>query len=159
MKLLFFCPMWGSSHLPLEAFLDQVKQAGYDGIETGLPVHQPAQVERIQAALNQRGLQFIAQHHETSNPDPEAHLAEYCDRLQKLAAARPLLINSQTGKDWFTFAQNQRLLAAAHRIAEHNGVRILHETHRGKFSFCAQTTAKHLESDPNLRLAADFSHW
>jgi hypothetical protein len=38
-------------------------------------------------------------------------------------------------------------------------VQIVHETHRGKFSFCAQSTARYLEADPNLRLAADFSHW
>jgi sugar phosphate isomerase/epimerase len=69
------------------------------------------------------------------------------------------LINSQTGKDWFTFEENQKLIAAAAAISENMGVRILHETHRGKFSFNARLTAQHLEADPSLRIAADFSHW
>ena len=33
MKLLFFCPLWGSEAMPFEHFLEKVTEAGYDGVE------------------------------------------------------------------------------------------------------------------------------
>jgi hypothetical protein len=38
MKVLFFCPRWGQEHTPWNVFLNNVKQAGYDGVEAGLPL-------------------------------------------------------------------------------------------------------------------------
>ena len=35
MKLLFFCPRWGSHDVPPQAFVERVSAAGYDGIEIG----------------------------------------------------------------------------------------------------------------------------
>ncbi|MFM8320110.1 MAG: sugar phosphate isomerase/epimerase family protein [Chloroflexota bacterium] len=159
MQLLYFCPRWGSLDLPIEAFAAKVRQAGYDGVEMSLPLDDPAQRARILQALEGQGLQLIAQHWETVNPDPAAHLDEYCRRLENLADARPLLINSQTGRDWFPYEHNRCMIDAAQEIAARRGVKILHETHRGKFSFCAASTVRFLEADPALRIAADFSHW
>lgn len=156
-QLRFFCPLWGSENLPFEVFAEKVKAAGYDGIE--IPLGQTLPEKSILTALGNQGLGFIAQHYETASPDPQAHLTEYCHRLENLASAKPLLINTQTGKDWFSKKDNQRLIAVAHEISARTGVKIVHETHRGKFSFCAQSTASYLETDVNLRLAVDFSHW
>ena len=159
MKLMFFCPRWGSADVPVEVFAEKVKGADYDGVELSLPFDDQPFQKRILKALEGQGLAFIAQHHETANPDPGAYLDEYRRRLESLAAARPLFVNSQTGKDWFSFDQNRKLIDAARAISAKSGVTILHETHRGKFSFNAQTTAKYLAADPDLRIAADFSHW
>lgn len=159
MQLLFFCPLWGSSDLPLETFMEKVKQAGYDGVEVPLPLEDAPRQEHILKAIENQGLAFIAQHYETVHPDPEQHLAEYSARLENLARAKPLLINTQTGKDWFSFEDNQKLIAAARAISAEAGVKIIHETHRGRFSFNAHATAEYLEAIPDLRLAADFSHW
>jgi len=38
-------------------------------------------------------------------------------------------------------------------------VTIIHETHRGKFSFAVHSTRKYLEAIPSLRLNLDISHW
>jgi sugar phosphate isomerase/epimerase len=159
MKILFFCPRWGSEDLSVEQFTEKVKRAGYDGVELGLPLTDEPARKRILKAIQGQELEWIAQHYETANPDPESYLLEYRSRLENLAAAQPLLINAQTGKDWFAFEDNQRLIAAAHEISEKTGVKIVHETHRGKFSFCARSTTRFLQSDLKLRLAADFSHW
>jgi sugar phosphate isomerase/epimerase len=159
MQLLFFCPLWGSSDLPLETFMEKVRQAGYDGVEVPLPFDDPPRQQQILQAIQNQGLAFIAQHYETAHPDPRLHLAEYANRLENLARAQPMLINTQTGKDWFSFEDNQNLIAAARAISAKAGVKIIHETHRGRFSFNAQATAKYLEANPDLRLAADFSHW
>ena len=40
-----------------------------------------------------------------------------------------------------------------------SGIRILHETHRGRFSFHAATLLKYLEKFPELELVGDFSHF
>lgn len=159
MKILFFCPLWGSADLAVDTFMEKAKRCGYDGVEVSLPLEDQPRREKILQAIKNQELAFIAQHYETTHSDPELHLAEYCRRLENLAAAAPLLVNAQTGKDWFAFEQNRRLIAAAHAISEKWGVKILHETHRGKFSFSAGGTARFLEADPALRIAADFSHW
>jgi hypothetical protein len=36
MKLVFFCPRWGSESLSLAEFIRKVGDASYDGIEVGL---------------------------------------------------------------------------------------------------------------------------
>ena len=145
--------------MPVEEFLDKVKKAGYDGVEMSLPLTDRPLRDQILKAIANQGLKFIAQHYESTDSDPEKHFSEYCSHLEDLAAARPLLVNTQTGKDWFSFAQNQKLIAAAKSISEKSGVTILHETHRGKFSFNARTTSEYLKEDSSLRIAADFSHW
>ena len=61
-------------------------------------------------------------------------------------------INSQTGKDHFTEGQNTALIALA-------GEQVIHETHRGKFSFAAHITKKFIEKIPSLKLTFDISHW
>jgi hypothetical protein len=35
----------------------------------------------------------------------------------------------------------------------------MHETHRGKFSFCASITRKFLEALADFAITTDFSHW
>jgi len=159
MNLLFFCPRWGSEAMEFDAFCSRVATAGYDGVEMSLPMNDQTQTEQILQALEKHGLKLLAQHWETVNPDLDGHLTEYHEHLEWLAAANPLLINSQTGRDWFSFDQNNRVLDIADEVAQSTGITILHETHRGKFSFCAATTARFLEHRPDLRLTADFSHW
>jgi hypothetical protein len=68
-------------------------------------------------------------------------------------------VNSQTGKDFFSFDENVRILERAFAIQQATGVKIVHETHRGKFSFHGRTLLPYLERFPDLRLTADFSHW
>ena len=70
-----------------------------------------------------------------------------------------MFINSQTGKDYFTFEQNSELIELAKTIGEKTGIRVLHETHRGKFPFCVSTTKRFIEAFPNILLTADFSHF
>jgi len=159
MKILFFCPYWGSERLSIADFCARAADCGYDGIELSLKMGDRAATDATLEAAKRHSLQFIAQHWETANPDIEAHKAELARRLEWLADAKPLFINTQTGRDFFPFAQNKEILQAALAFAAERGVRILHETHRGKFSFCAATTAAFLRELPNLRISADFSHW
>ncbi len=158
MKLLFFCPRWGSMDIPIGEFVRKVKQAGFDGVEFSLPMDDDERRD-ILTAIRREDLLFIGQHWETVNINFEEHKKEYLNRLHNLATGDPLLIDSQTGRDFFTFEQNMELIRSAAEFTGETGIPVLHETHRGKFSFAAHITRKFLEADRALRICADFSHW
>ncbi len=158
MDILFFCARWGHAHLTWTDFARKVKLAGYDGIETDIPEHEKDREELLNS-LQVNGLQLIAQHWETTEPDFETHLKLYAKRLSAMVSAKPLLINSQTGKDYYDFAQNKALIDMAESLAVETGIPIYHETHRGKFSFAAHTTAGYIGALPSLQLTLDISHW
>ena len=158
MKINFFCPRWGSENLDMNSFLTKVKGAGYDGVEMALPFD-AVQREEVLRLIKQSGLQLIAQHWETSSVDYEIHRKEYRQRLLNLANSKPLFINSQTGKDFFTFEQNAGLIQIAREVSSEYKIKIIHETHRGKFSFAAHITSQFLQKIPDLRLGLDLSHW
>ena len=158
MKVKFFCPLWGSDQLDFRLFLDKVRDSGYDGVEMSLP-EEDAKKSEIISLLEENGLDLIAQHWETLTPVYEKHREEFSRRLINLATARPLFINSQTGKDYFSFAQNAGLISIADNIEKEYGIRIIHETHRGKFSFAPHIAADYLRKIPDLKLGLDISHW
>jgi len=158
MKVLFFCPIWGNENTDFSEFVAKVKTAGYDGVEMGLPFDNNEK-QTILDIIKGQGLALIGQHYETLESDFSAHKLLYEKRLYNLAEAEPLFINSQTGKDYFTFEQNAELINLARKISQETGVRILHETHRGKFSFAVHIVRRFLEAFEDLRLTLDISHW
>jgi hypothetical protein len=158
MDIKFFIPRWGNRHLSWADFALKAREAGYAGVEANLPMLQEEQTEMFEE-LNKNGLTWIGQHFETANPKFDDYYPEFETRLNLLSAAKPLFINSQTGKDFFTFDENSQLIALAGKVSKETGVTILHETHRGKFSFCAAYTTQFLKKYPDLRITADFSHW
>ena len=109
MELQFFCPHWGSEHMPFDEFAARVKNAGYDGVEMSLPFER-LKKEAILEVLDNQGLLFIAQHWETVDSQIDHHTRAYEKRLRHLASAGPLFINSQTGKDYFSFDENNSLI-------------------------------------------------
>ena len=155
--ITYYCPRWGATD-SWESFCKRVKQAGYEGVETDLPLN-PAEKQTILDTLRQYDLKLIGQYYQSFETDFEAHSANYEWSLRNLIEARPLFINCQTGKDFFTFEQNQKLMELAARLATASGIRIIHETHRGKSLFAAHITRQFLEKIPTLRLTLDISHW
>jgi sugar phosphate isomerase/epimerase len=158
MAINFFCPRWGSEKLPFQQFLFRVKEAGYRGVEMSLPLDRKVRNE-IVSAISDFDLQLICQLWETVDKDFQIHSENYRERLLNLASSKPLFINSQTGKDYYSFEQNCLLIKDAQRISEQTGIAILHESHRGKFSFAAHVTEKYLDFLPELHLTLDISHW
>lgn len=158
MHIKYFCPLWGSESMDFEAFCEAVKREGYDGVEMSLPFDR-GQKQSIIHHLETYDLELIGQHWETIDPDVNIHKAQFRKRLENLADSPALFINSQTGKDYFSFEQNKILLDCASEVATSNNIRILHETHRSKFSFAAHIAHKYLQKMPDLRLTLDISHW
>jgi sugar phosphate isomerase/epimerase len=160
MKILFFCPRWGCEAEPWNQFLTRVKDAGYDGVETGYPFTLPETEKReIVSGLKHHGLAVIGQHWQTIEKDFEEHKQVFKKHLYALAELKPVFINSQTGKDYFTIEQNLALIKLADEVSSETGIKIVHETHRGKWSFAAHITQQYLKIAPHIRITLDLSHW
>jgi sugar phosphate isomerase/epimerase len=158
LKIKFFCPYWGSAALPYRVFFENVKEAGYDGVEMSLPFDKKEKSD-ILKLLRESDLELVAQHWETSHHDPLLHRVIFRKHLLNLAEANPLFINSQTGKDYFSFEENADLIEIAFQVSKETGIPVIHETHRGKFSFALHITRQYLEKIPSLELGLDVSHW
>lgn len=160
MQLKFFCPRWGSESIPWDEFAVKVKNAGYDGIEYGIANNtETSLLETVWEQAEKQGLLMIPQHYETNHSDINHHRDEYAAWLEKIAPFKAIKVNSQTGKDFFTFEENKTLIDLASRFSERTGTPLYHETHRGKFSFAAHIVKQYLDRIPDLQLTLDISHW
>jgi sugar phosphate isomerase/epimerase len=158
MKIKFFRAIWGMTEPTLAQNLLKIKQGGYDGVEMMVPLDLLEQNE-LRAILQDLQLDLIASQWAAAGNTFPAYLQSFEEHLYTNARLNPLFSNSQTGKDYYTQEQVTILIERAEQIAAETGVPVLHETHRGKFTFHPVTTAHYLRLFPELRLAADFSHW
>jgi sugar phosphate isomerase/epimerase len=158
MKIKFFCPRWGAEHLAWDDFCAQVKASGYDGVEAGIPFDEREKAE-ITGALERHDLLLIGQYYQSFEKDFKQHAESFEKYLRNIASLNPVLIDAQTGKDYFSFEQNSKLFAIAQKIEEETGTRIAHETHRNKALFAAHISRALLTANPQVRITADFSHW
>jgi sugar phosphate isomerase/epimerase len=165
MKNKFLCTYWGSENLTAKQFLDSVIQNGYEGVEINFPEEDSfieeflSELKIIRETRNPDFI-FIAQQ---VLPNKVETVEEYCIRLQQrlefLTKLKPNFINSHTGKDFFEFSENCKIIELTEQIARESGIPIWHEIHRGRFSFHLKTLLKYLEIYPKLKLIADFSHF
>ncbi len=144
--------------MPFEEFLQRVVASGYQGVEMSFSMNEKEREEQV-SLINTYSLQVIAQHWETIDAEFSQHTLNFEKRLRNLAATKPLFINSQTGKDYYTFKQNLALFQLSDTITAETGIPILHETHRGKWSFAAHITKEYLQKLPQLKITFDVSHW
>jgi sugar phosphate isomerase/epimerase len=159
MKIQFFCPRWGSD-LNWDAFMQKVKAAGYDGIEYGIANEAPREeIAEVLELAKQHGLLIIAQHYGTYDADFNTHYNNYTAWFQKIKRFDFARVNSQTGKDFFSFDEVKFLLAVADDYSKSTGIPVSHETHRNKFTFAAHITKDYLNRIPGLKLTLDISHW
>lgn len=158
MELKFIYPRWGSADVDWKTFLSKVKAHGYHGVEIDLPLDKNEKAE-ILVVLKDFDLEFVGQHWETQDADFDKHKERFKKHLYNLAEAKPLLVNSHTGMDFFSFDQNAELLEIAESIEADTKVPITHETHRSRFSFAAHICFQFLEALPSLKLTSDLSHW
>ncbi|WP_096086834.1 sugar phosphate isomerase/epimerase family protein [Agaribacterium haliotis] len=159
MKIQFFCPQWGSESLAYEDFFNKAQQAGYDGVEMGIPVDS-IKKKHIANCCIKTNMQLIAQQGEAGlESDFAKHKDLFLSYLNNAMDLKPLFINSQTGKDFFTEAQNLELIDAAASLSKDRGVQISHELHRGRFTYSPTSIQAYLYKRPDLNYTADFSHW
>ncbi|WP_339279422.1 TIM barrel protein [Paenibacillus sp. FSL W8-1187] len=151
MKLLFFKALWGMEGT-LEDKLSRAAAHGYAGVEMPLP---PVGEEaRLEALLERHGLQLILQLFTDGD-----HVASFRQQMERAAAFRPAAIVSHSARDAMPEEEQDRFFDAALEIERRHGAAVCHETHRGRAMFTPWTTSRLLRKFPELKLAADFSHW
>jgi hypothetical protein len=157
MKLLFGKSIWGSHPCATATFLDRAKADGFDAVELphGYLPESAGQLDRMCA---DRGLVWVAAL-ATTGRTPDEHASGLERSIREAAVGRPAWINVHTGKDYFPLADNLGLFRLATGLSRELGVRIVHETHRGRALFAAHIAAGILRAAPDLRLCADLSHW
>ncbi|MYN26313.1 sugar phosphate isomerase/epimerase family protein [Duganella levis] len=159
MQIQIFAAQWGNNELPAPVFIERVKAAGFDGIEMSLPLD-AAERDDWTRQIADAGLGLIVAQWETVfHPTFAPHKQALAELLHNACAARPLHVNSHTGKDYFTPQQNRELLDLAADISRQHGVPIVHEIHRSRFSGHPMLLLPYLGQMPDLQLTADLSHW
>lgn len=159
MKIKYVCPFWGSSHLSAKEFITKALDAGYDGVEVNMPGNENF-VSKLRETIDETGCAFIAQQWlPPANETVDEYRQRMLSSLKRLADLNPLFINSHTGKDFFSFQENCSLIESCNKFSAETGVKIVHETHRGRFNFHTYSTLPYLEKFRDLELNADFSHF
>lgn len=164
MQLKYICPYWGQEGTRAPLFFARVVEEDYDGVEINLPESKEF-IKDFQATLDnirsvKRDFIFVAQQVlAPAQETVEAYMDRLKARLEFLVSLKPDFINSHTGKDYFSFDDNCRIIELAENIAWRSGIPIYHETHRGRFAFHAASMLPYLEKFPVMRLTGDFSHW
>ncbi|MES2062461.1 MAG: sugar phosphate isomerase/epimerase [Bacteroidota bacterium] len=158
MEIKILSPQWGHKHLQISAFLDKVRAAGYDGIDTWIPAN-PADKRTLFNYLQQHQLVYVAHQHQAQGNTFSEFKTSYLKNLQACAEAEPLLINSHTGRDYFSFEQNLQLVDVALEFTTKTGITVSHETHRGRLGYSPQMIADFFEQRPDFVITADLSHW
>jgi hypothetical protein len=87
------------------------------------------------------------------------YIARITQRLEFLIQLKPNYINSHTGKDFYDFSDNCKIIEICNQLTRVSGIPIWHEIHRGRFSFHLKTLVSYLDIFPKINLIADFSHF
>lgn len=156
MKVKYFATTWGLEELDYAAQFSKIKNAGYDGVETGRI--KPEEIPQVKELLEKHQLLLICQQW-TEGKTASEHSESFLKQADINSRLNPVSINSHTGKDYFSFADNLDILATALEFEKTEKTPVTHETHRGRFAFAAHITPRFLEELPELKLTADFSHW
>ncbi len=158
MKIKILCPLWGHEHLDQEVFLDKVRIAGYDGFDTWLP-EDAILKHQLFDYLQKHEMYVVTHQHQASGNTFKEFKSSFLKNLTICAEPRPVLINSHTGRDYFSLEQNLELINIAQEFSEKSGITVSHETHRGRVGYSPQMTDQIFSANKNFWITADFSHW
>jgi len=164
MKLTFINPYWGSENMEPKAFVDYCLAHDFDGMELNYPKDSAinrAFKEAIKDLRSQKPGFIVVVQQILSNQKETAqeYQKRMLIRLESIRALEPDFINSHTGKDHFTFHENVVIIEAAEVFSQGHKLPLLHEIHRGRFSFHSNTLLPYLAQFPQLKLVGDLSHW
>lgn len=150
MELAVFRALWGMTG-PIEAQIEQIAAAGYDGVE-GFIGASPLPAAQFSELVAKHGLKLIMA---GSVETPAALEAT----LKTLAEYNPIKIGLHSGRDSLTHEQGRAFFSEALRVEAAIGIPVSHETHRGRMFFTPWDTAFYLREFPTLKIVADYSHW
>ena len=158
MEVKILSPLWGHENLPIRLFLDRVRDAGYDGFDTWIPENREDK-KKLFDYVEYYGMTLVVHQYRAQGSTFSAFKASFLKNLRACAEPGPLLINSHTGRDWFSLEQQMELIDIAQDFSEKTGITVLHETHRGRMGFAPQLAQELFQRREHYRITADLSHW
>jgi hypothetical protein len=158
MEIKILCPLWGHEEMNIAGFCRKIKDAGYDGIDTWIP-EDASQKRQLFDALQKEELLLVSHQYQAAGENFTAFKASFRHYLELCSEGRPLLINSHTGKDYFSLAQNLELIDIAREFSESRGIAVAHETHRGRIGYSPAVMKDYFTARPDMTITADLSHW
>jgi sugar phosphate isomerase/epimerase len=158
MNIKIFCQQWGHEHLETEAFFAKVKEAGYDGVDTWIPEKKEERQKFIRL-LDDYDLLMVSHQHQATGKNIDEFCKSFEYYLNLSLESDPILINSHSGKDHFTLEQQLQVIDVAENFAVKKGIRVAHETHRGRIGFGPVNGRELFAIRPKMKITADFSHW
>jgi hypothetical protein len=164
MNILYSSTYWGSESLSPENFINKTIGDGFNGVElflqppdetTNLFMRAIDAVKMINNDFYFIALQLVF----PAKESVMGYIKKMDRNLASISSLNPLFINSHTGKDYYSFDDNCRVIEAAMNFSAKNNIRILHETHRSRFAFHTATLLPYLEKFPEMELTGDLSHF
>lgn len=164
MKIKYLCPYWGSEDHQPNTFIEYVKNEEYDGIEINIPKDEVFETNFyiVLNEIRREHPEFICgvqQVFGIKKETPQEYLDKVLKRLSEMVRFQPDFINSHTGKDYYSFNDNCKIIDAIEEFSIKSGIPVYHEIHRGRFTFHSLTTLRYLDVFPRLEFVGDFSHW
>ncbi|MFT5164534.1 MAG: sugar phosphate isomerase/epimerase [Alteromonadaceae bacterium] len=160
MKIHYHKSFWESDcadKQALEGLLAKVAAEGYQGTELFLPFYPISPADTL-SSHKEHGLDIITGI-ATDGTNVNRHLDSLSRQVEQAMAFSPRFINSHTGRDIFTWAENIRLFEHAMALEAQYGISIVHETHRFRPTFSTFGTEQIINALPTLKLNLDISHW
>ena len=158
MELKILCPQWGHEHLDVEAFFANVKAAGYDGVDTWVPSDKTKR-KRFIRLLDEYDLLMVSHQHQAKGNGIDEFCRSFQYFLELSLESNPVLINSHSGRDFFTLEEQLQVLDVAENFSAKHNILVAHETHRGRIGFGPMVARELFRLRPNMKITADFSHW
>jgi len=160
MKVNFHKSFWEAecnTEQDLISLLEKIKKEGYQGSELFLPFYDINKDASLAAhqALDLSIITGIG----TEGRTAEEHIISMDTQVKKALTFNPVLINSHTGRDIFSFKDNVKIFEHALSLEQKHGIRITHETHRFRPTFSTLGTELLIKHLPDLSLNLDISHW
>ena len=149
--------MWGMEGQNFEESIGLVKNAGFDGIEMSLPDNKSS-LEKLNSILNDTGCNIVSQVR-AEGQTPKEQLLSLEKGMQNAVQFEPLHVNVHCGKDYWPMVENLNVISGCQELAEKYKITVVHEIHRARATFCTTSTMEILDSIPDIRFTADFSHW
>lgn len=155
MELKIYRHLWGVAE-PWGPVYPKIKALGYDGIETSLPGEGEEKAFRDELASH--GFAYMPMLF-TGGASVNDHLQSFRSQLHRASALGVEAVTSHSGQDGFSVEDSLKFFREAVRMEQDAGVRVGHETHRGRILFNPWIARQILSEVEGVSLCADFSHW
>jgi sugar phosphate isomerase/epimerase len=159
LDIIVLATNWGFKGT-IDEFCKRIKTEGFDGLEIWWSGNKEKQKELFDALQKyQLEVGFLTSGDSTVYADHERTFKINVDAATDSTNQKPLYVNCHSGKDYYSFDQNAKLIEYTLERTAKTGIDILHETHRSRMCFAAHITRQFLEKYPAMYLTLDISHW